>query len=159
MHRCVYSLSCKHFLSLQYDSCHDIVVSGDQSGMVEYWSGPVQEYGFPKAAKFEHKIDTDLYEFAKVTHTHTQAHTHTHIPPLPSHSRVHTHTFTPIFTHTPSHQHKTTPLSLTFSPNGRMFAVMAKDRKVRVYHTLTGRLHRVFDEALDIFTEQQQVRA
>lgn len=50
----------------QYDYHHDIVVSGDQSGMVEYWSGPGQEYGFPKAAKFQHKIDTDLYEFAKV---------------------------------------------------------------------------------------------
>ncbi len=34
--------------------------------MVEYWSGPAQEYGFPRAAKFQHKIDTDLYEFAKV---------------------------------------------------------------------------------------------
>ncbi len=56
----------------QYNSRHDIVVSGDQSGMVEYWSGPAQEYGFPKAAKFQHKIDTDLYEFAKVQHTHTQ---------------------------------------------------------------------------------------
>ncbi len=42
------------------------MVSGDTSGMVEYWSGPAQEYGFPKAAKFQHKIDTDLYEFAKV---------------------------------------------------------------------------------------------
>ena len=51
---------------LQYDSQHDIVVSGDRSGMVEYWSGPAQEYGFPRAAKFQHKIDTDLYEFAKV---------------------------------------------------------------------------------------------
>ncbi len=51
---------------LQYDSQYDIVVSGDRSGMVEYWSGPAQEYGFPRAAKFQHKIDTDLYEFAKV---------------------------------------------------------------------------------------------
>ncbi|XP_064385842.1 peptidylprolyl isomerase domain and WD repeat-containing protein 1-like [Halichondria panicea] len=102
---------------MEYDSQHDIVVSGDQSGMVEYWSGPAQEYGFPRAAKFQHKIDTDLYEFAK---------------------------------------HKTTPLSLTFSPNGRLFAVISRDRKVRVFHTLTGKLHRVFDEALDIFTEQQQ---
>ena len=27
-------------------------------------------------------------------------------------------------------QHKTVPLRLTFSPNGKLFAVMAKDRKV-----------------------------
>ena len=51
----------------QYDSLHDMVVSGDQSGMIEYWSSPVQEYGFSKAAKFQRKIDTHLYEFAKVT--------------------------------------------------------------------------------------------
>lgn len=57
---------CTCYIPLQYTSQHDVVISGDQSGMVEYWSGPVQEYGFPKAAKFQHKIDTDLYEFAKV---------------------------------------------------------------------------------------------
>lgn len=64
------------------------------------------------------------------------------------HTFVHTHTYT---------QCKTTPLSLTYSLNGKLFAVMAKDRKVRVFTFLTGKLHRVFDEALDIFTEQQQV--
>ncbi len=62
-------------------------------------------------------------------------------------------TFVPL----PLPQHKTTPLSLTFSPDGRLFAVISRDRKVRVFHTLSGKLHRVFDEALDIFTEQQQV--
>ena len=35
---------------------------------------------------------------------------------------------------------------------------MSRDRKVRVFTFLTGKLHRVFDESLDIFTEQQQVR-
>ena len=34
--------------------------------MVEYWGGPSSDYGFPKNIKFEHKIDTDLYDFAKV---------------------------------------------------------------------------------------------
>ena len=34
---------------------------------------------------------------------------------------------------------------------------MSRDRKVRVFTFLTGKLYRVFDEALDIFTEQQQV--
>ena len=55
-------------------------------------------------------------------------------------------------------QHKTTPLNLTFSPDGKQFVVMGADRKVRVFHFLTGRLYRVFDEALEMFIEQQQVR-
>jgi len=47
--------------------CHnfDIVISSDQGGMVEYWSGAGQDHGFPRRAKFESKLDTDLYEFAK----------------------------------------------------------------------------------------------
>eukprot|EP00092_Neocalanus_flemingeri_P029729 GFUD01032277.1.p1 GENE.GFUD01032277.1~~GFUD01032277.1.p1 ORF type:complete len:679 (-),score=208.83 GFUD01032277.1:59-2095(-) len=43
----------------------DIVISSDQGGMVEYWSGSGQDYGFPRSARFESKVDTDLYEFAK----------------------------------------------------------------------------------------------
>ena len=53
------------FLS-QYNHHYDAVVSGDESGMMEYWSGPANDYVFPKNIKFEHKIDTDLYDFAKV---------------------------------------------------------------------------------------------
>jgi hypothetical protein len=34
---------------------------------------------------------------------------------------------------------------------------MSGDRKVRVFTFLISKLHRVFDESLDIFTEQQQV--
>ena len=34
--------------------------------MLEYWSGPSGDYGFPGNVKFELKIDTDLYEFVKV---------------------------------------------------------------------------------------------
>ena len=41
-------------------------MSGDQSGMVEYWSGPETGYSFPKAVSFQHKMDTDLYEFVRV---------------------------------------------------------------------------------------------
>jgi peptidylprolyl isomerase domain and WD repeat-containing protein 1 len=43
--------------------------------------------------------------------------------------------------------------------NGKLFAVMSGDRKVRVFTFLTGKLHRVFDETLDMFTKhEQQVR-
>ena len=44
-----------------------MVVSGDQSGMLEYWSGPSHDYKFPKCVDFEYKTDTDLYELAKVS--------------------------------------------------------------------------------------------
>jgi len=77
----------------QYNWCYDVVVSGDESGMLEYWGGPAHTYSFPKNVKFEHKTDTDLYEFVR---------------------------------------HKTIPMSLTFSPDGKLFAVMARDRKVKL---------------------------
>ena len=38
--------------------------------MMEYWSGPSSDYTFPKNIKFEHKIDTDLYDFVKVFSIH-----------------------------------------------------------------------------------------
>ena len=44
----------------------DIVVSTDKSGMLEYWTGQMNEYKFPKNVAFESNLDTDLYEFAKV---------------------------------------------------------------------------------------------
>ena len=37
--------------------------------MLEYWGGVAQSYGFPKNVKFEHKTDTDLYEFVRVSGT------------------------------------------------------------------------------------------
>ena len=78
-------------------------------------------------------------------------------------------------------QHKTKPINLSFSPDGKLFAVLSLDRKVvqlvcrhrykgksgyvchssplqvRVFHFLTGKLQSVFDESLDIFTQLQQV--
>ena len=35
-------------------------------GMIEYWTGPANDYKFPKNVEFESKMDTDLYEFVKV---------------------------------------------------------------------------------------------
>jgi hypothetical protein len=35
-------------------------------GMIEYWTGSRHDYAFPKNVTFESKLDTDLYEFAKV---------------------------------------------------------------------------------------------
>ncbi|XP_014776144.1 peptidylprolyl isomerase domain and WD repeat-containing protein 1 [Octopus bimaculoides] len=52
-------------LSQQYNSQFDVVVSSDESGMVEYWTGPKRDYGFPKNISWSYKTDTDLYDFVK----------------------------------------------------------------------------------------------
>ncbi|KXJ16664.1 peptidylprolyl isomerase domain and WD repeat-containing protein 1 [Exaiptasia diaphana] len=51
---------------------------------------------------------------------------------------------------------KTYPVSLAISPNGKVFATMAADRKIRVFRFLTGKKTLVFDESLQVFTEMQQ---
>lgn len=53
---------------------------------------------------------------------------------------------------------KKIPTGLAISPNGRLFATIAKDRKIRVFKFLTGKLTRVFDESLQTFSELQQMR-
>ena len=55
-----------------------------------------------------------------------------------------------------SFQCKTIPTSLAFSPDGKLFATMSQDRKVRVFRFLSGKKIRVFDEDLQVFTEMQQ---
>lgn len=47
-------------------------------------------------------------------------------------------------------KHKTYPVSLAFSPDGKKMATMASDRKVRIFRFLTGKLMRVFDESLTV---------
>lgn len=51
---------------MKYISAKNIVLSIDQRGMLEYWSGAKTNYEFPTNVKWEFKTDTDLYEFAKV---------------------------------------------------------------------------------------------
>ncbi|XP_027018184.1 peptidylprolyl isomerase domain and WD repeat-containing protein 1 [Tachysurus fulvidraco] len=53
---------------------------------------------------------------------------------------------------------KTFPTSLAFSHDGKKMATIAADRKVRIFRFLTGKLMRVFDESLTMFTELQQMR-
>ena len=50
---------------MQYNPCFDVVISADESGMLEYWGGPAHAYAFPSHLDFQYKTDTDLYEFAK----------------------------------------------------------------------------------------------
>jgi peptidylprolyl isomerase domain and WD repeat-containing protein 1 len=53
-------------------------------------------------------------------------------------------------------KNKTVPLSLSFSPNGNLFATMSKDRQIRVFNFLTGKLYRTYNESLQILGEQQK---
>ncbi|XP_067632831.1 peptidylprolyl isomerase domain and WD repeat-containing protein 1 [Eurosta solidaginis] len=52
-------------------------------------------------------------------------------------------------------KNKTLVTSLAVSPDGRRFAAISHDRKVRVFQFNTGKLTRVFDEALTTYTQMQ----
>jgi peptidylprolyl isomerase domain and WD repeat-containing protein 1 len=52
----------------------------------------------------------------------------------------------------------TVPTGISFSPNGRLMATIAKDRKVRVFRFASGKLTKVLDETLQQFVELQQVK-
>ena len=45
---------------------------------------------------------------------------------------------------------KTHAISMSVSPDGKLFACMSPDRRVRVFHFLTGKKSRVFDESLEV---------
>lgn len=53
-------------------------------------------------------------------------------------------------------KNKTLPTGLAFSPDGKRFATISTDRRVRVFNFLTGKLVLVLDESLHRFTELQQ---
>ncbi|MEE6458392.1 hypothetical protein FKM82_000276 [Ascaphus truei] len=48
--------------------------------------------------------------------------------------------------------------SISFSSDGKKMATIGSDRKVRIFRFLNGKLMRVFDESLSMFTELQQMR-
>ncbi|XP_052743857.1 peptidylprolyl isomerase domain and WD repeat-containing protein 1 [Bicyclus anynana] len=52
-------------------------------------------------------------------------------------------------------KNKTYPTALDFSPDGKKMATISLDRKVRIFHFLTGKLHKVLDESLQRFQELQ----
>lgn len=54
-------------------------------------------------------------------------------------------------------KNKTYPTDLAFSPTGDQFAILATDRKVRLFRFLTGKLIKVYDESLQQLSELQQV--
>ncbi|XP_058445697.1 peptidylprolyl isomerase domain and WD repeat-containing protein 1 isoform X2 [Malaya genurostris] len=54
-------------------------------------------------------------------------------------------------------KNKTIVTSLVFSQDGKKFATISTDRKVRVFGMLTGKLLRVYDESLARYSESQQL--
>ncbi|XP_038211640.1 peptidylprolyl isomerase domain and WD repeat-containing protein 1 [Zerene cesonia] len=52
-------------------------------------------------------------------------------------------------------KNKTYPTALAFSPDGKKMASISLDRKVRIFHFLTGKLHKVLDESLQRYQELQ----
>lgn len=104
---------------MKYNVKYETVVSVDKSGIIEYWGTAKCDYQMPKFLKFESKLDTDLFEFAK---------------------------------------NKTYPVDICFSKDGKKFATIALDRKIRVFRFLTGKLILIIDETLSRFTELQQTR-
>lgn len=56
-------------------------------------------------------------------------------------------------------KNKTFAQSVAISPNGAFFACLTANRKVYVFHFLTAKLSRVFDESLNTFVEMQQTKA
>ncbi|XP_014232799.1 peptidylprolyl isomerase domain and WD repeat-containing protein 1 [Trichogramma pretiosum] len=53
-------------------------------------------------------------------------------------------------------KNKTYPCSLAVSKDGKKFAALCQDRKIRLFHFLTGKMSRVYDESLQKFVELQQ---
>lgn len=105
-------------VAIKYNGPFDVVVSVDQSGILEYWQGPKYDYKFPsRVVNFESKLDTSLFEFAK---------------------------------------HKTIVTGIAFSRDGRKFATISTDRKVRIFLFLSGKMIKVIDETLPRFAELQQ---
>ncbi|RZC32250.1 peptidylprolyl isomerase domain and WD repeat-containing protein 1, partial [Asbolus verrucosus] len=50
---------------IKYNHKYDVAVSVDKTGILEYWTSLKQDCIFPKNVKFDSKLDTDLFEFAK----------------------------------------------------------------------------------------------
>ncbi|ELW56954.1 Peptidylprolyl isomerase domain and WD repeat-containing protein 1 [Tupaia chinensis] len=53
---------------------------------------------------------------------------------------------------------KAYPTSIYFSPDGKKIVATGSDRKDRIFRFLTGKLMRVFDKSLSMFTELLQMR-
>lgn len=53
-------------------------------------------------------------------------------------------------------KNKTYPCGLAISHDGKKFASISRDRRVRVFNFLTGKMTKVYDETLQRYSELQQ---
>jgi len=53
----------KPITCISFNPVYETAISCDRAGMLEYWSGQMNDYKFPSNLKFEFKTDTDLFEF------------------------------------------------------------------------------------------------
>lgn len=58
-------LHMKPAVVMKYNVKFETVVSVDKTGILEYWGTGKVDYKVPKCIKFESKLDTDLFDFAK----------------------------------------------------------------------------------------------
>ncbi len=52
---------------------------------------------------------------------------------------------------------KTTVIAIEFSMNGKQMAVLSKDRKIRLFDFLSGKITQTIDESLEVYSNIQQV--
>ena len=52
---------------------------------------------------------------------------------------------------------KTIVLHIEFNKTGRVMAVLSKDRKIRIFNMLTGKITKTIDESLEVYSAIQQV--
>jgi peptidylprolyl isomerase domain and WD repeat-containing protein 1 len=48
-------------------------------------------------------------------------------------------------------------LNLTITKDGRKMAILSKDRKIRLFDVLSGKIYKTIDESIDVYTGIQQV--
>jgi len=53
-------------------------------------------------------------------------------------------------------KNKTVPISLEVSPNGKFISSMGRDKKLRIFNYLNGKLHRMYDESYAVLTQIQK---
>ncbi|KAF2075949.1 hypothetical protein CYY_002752 [Polysphondylium violaceum] len=53
-------------------------------------------------------------------------------------------------------KNKTVPTSLEVSPNGKFLSSMGRDKKLRVFNYLNGKLHKMYDESYAMLTQIQK---
>lgn len=53
---------------------------------------------------------------------------------------------------------KTIVINIAFNKSGKKMAVLARDRKIRIFDFLTGKIINTIDESLDQYSSLQQVK-